>query len=97
VTGTSFTDSGRSPSTAYSYRVRAQDAALNLGPYSNAASATTPAAPTGLVAAYSFNEGTGTSVGDASGSGNAGSVGSATWSAAGKYGNALSFNGSRAQ
>ena len=40
------------PSTSYSYRVRATDAAGNLSPYSNIASATTPAAPTGLVAAY---------------------------------------------
>ena len=47
-----------------------------------------------LVAAYSFNEGTGTSVTDASGTGNAGSVANATWAAAGKYGGALSFNGS---
>jgi hypothetical protein len=36
-------------------------------------------------------------VADASGSGNAGSIGTATWSTAGKYGNALSFNGSGAQ
>jgi chitodextrinase len=97
TTGTTYTDSGRSPSTAYSYRVRAQDAALNLGPYSNTASATTPAASTGLVAAYSFNEGAGTSVADVSGRGNGGSIGSATWSSAGKYGNALSFNGSGAR
>ena len=61
VTGTTYADSGRSPSTAYSYRVRAQDAALNLGPYSTTASATTPApsdtqpptAPTGLAATAS--------------------------------------------
>jgi hypothetical protein len=97
VTGTTYSDSGRSPSTAYSYRVRAQDAALNLGPYSTTASATTPAASTGLVAAYSFNEGGGTSVADASGSGNGGSIGTAAWSTAGKYGNALSFNGSSAR
>jgi Concanavalin A-like lectin/glucanases superfamily len=77
--------------------VRAQDAALTLGPYSNTASATTPAAPTGLVAAYSFNEGAGTGVADASGGGNAGSIGSAAWTTAGKYGNALSFNGSSAR
>jgi glucose/arabinose dehydrogenase/chitodextrinase len=97
VTGTSYTDSGRSPSTAYSYRVRAQDAALNLGAYSNTASATTPAAPTGLAAAYSFNEGTGTTAADASGTGNPGTIGTAAWSTAGKYGNALSFNGTTAR
>jgi glucose/arabinose dehydrogenase/PKD repeat protein len=53
--------------------------------------------PGGLVAAYSFNEGSGASVADASGGGNVGSIGSATWSTAGKYGNALSFNGSSAR
>ena len=51
----------------------------------------------GLVAAYSFNEGSGTSVADASGSGNGGSIGSATWTTSGKYGGALSFNGTSAR
>lgn len=45
------------------------------------------------VAAYSFNEGTGSSVGDSSGNGNSGTVSGATWSTTGKFGNALSFNG----
>ena len=53
--------------------------------------------PAGLVAAYSFNEGSGTSVADASASANTGSIGTATWTTAGKYGNALSFNGSSAR
>jgi chitodextrinase len=42
---TTFSDTGRTPSTSYSYRVRATDAAGNLGPFSSTASATTPAAP----------------------------------------------------
>jgi hypothetical protein len=42
-TGLSFSDSGLTPSTAYDYRVRAIDAANNLGPYSPTASATTAA------------------------------------------------------
>ncbi len=41
--GTSFNDTGLTPTTAYSYRVRATDAAGDLGPYSNIASATTAA------------------------------------------------------
>jgi hypothetical protein len=53
-------------------------------------------APT-LVAAYSFNEGSGTTVADASGTGNGGTVGNATWSTQGKYGNALTFNGTNAR
>ena len=47
-TGTTFSDAGRSASTSYSYRVRAVDAAGNLGPYSGTATATTPASTSGL-------------------------------------------------
>lgn len=43
----------------------------------------------GLVAAYSFNEGTGATLYDSSGSGNNGVVSNATWSAAGKFGGRL--------
>jgi len=42
---TSFSDTGLTASTSYSYRVRATDAAGNLSGYSNTASATTPATP----------------------------------------------------
>ncbi|HZY89578.1 MAG TPA: hypothetical protein VFE78_32450, partial [Gemmataceae bacterium] len=48
----------------------------------------------GLVAAYNFNEGSGTVLHDVSGNGNNGAITNATWSSAGKYGGALSFNGS---
>ncbi|MBA3575476.1 MAG: LamG domain-containing protein [Pseudonocardiales bacterium] len=51
----------------------------------------------GLVAAYSFDEGAGNSVLDASGSGLTGVVNGATWSPQGKFGNALSFNGTNAR
>ena len=51
----------------------------------------------GLAAAYSFNEGLGASAADASGNGNTGSIGTATWIATGKFGNALSFNGTNAR
>src|SRR5437868_14648664 len=50
-------------------------------------------AATGLVAAYGFGEGTGTSVTDASGNGNTGTTSNTTWTTAGKFGNALQFNG----
>jgi fibronectin type 3 domain-containing protein len=46
----------------------------------------------GLVAYYTFNEGSGTSVNDSSGNGNTGTISGATWTT-GKYGGALSFNG----
>src|SRR5205814_9454835 len=42
-TTATFTDTGLTASTSYSYRVRATDAASNLGPYSNIATATTAA------------------------------------------------------
>src|SRR5229473_3316103 len=52
---TTFNDTGLTASTSYNYRVRATDASNNLGPFSNTASATTPAnaptAPTNLTAA----------------------------------------------
>ncbi len=44
-TTTTFNDTGRTPATAYRYRVRAVDAAGNFSAYSTIASATTPAAP----------------------------------------------------
>ena len=46
-----------------------------------------------LVAAYSFNEGTGSTIADASGNGNTGTISNATWTTAGKFGKALVFNG----
>lgn len=50
----------------------------------------------GLVAAYSFNQGSGTTAPDDSGNGNSGTLWNATWSASGRYGGAVSFNGSNA-
>ena len=51
-------------------------------------------APSGLVAAYTFAEGTGTTTADASGNSNAGTLaGGTAWSAAGRFGKALSFDG----
>src|SRR5262249_21799098 len=94
-TATTYNNTGLTPNTSYSYRVRAVDAAGNPGPYTNTfTAATSPSGGSSLVAAYGFNEGSGTLVGDASGSGNAGTVANGTWSASGKYGSALSFNGS---
>ncbi len=52
-----------------------------------------PPPPAGLVAAYGFDEGGGTTVADASGTGNAGAVSGASWTSAGKNAGALSFDG----
>ena len=46
----------------------------------------------GLVAAYAFDEGSGATAVDASGNGRDGAVAGATW-ATGRYGGALSFDG----
>jgi len=53
-------------------------------------------APAGLVAAYSFDEGAGTTVTDASGNTHVGTILGATWTPSGRYGGALSFNGTNA-
>jgi fibronectin type 3 domain-containing protein len=91
-TGLAYTDTNLAAGT-YSYRARATDAAGNLSPYSNVASAVVGGALPGVVAAFGFGEGTGTTVADASGNGITGTLQGATWTAAGKYGSALSFNG----
>jgi hypothetical protein len=96
-TGTTFTDSGLSPNTTYSYIVRAEDAASNLGPYSNPVTVTTLSSIPELVAAYSFDEGSGSTVTDLSGKGNNGTISNATWVTGGKYGKALQFNGTNAK
>jgi Concanavalin A-like lectin/glucanases superfamily/Fibronectin type III domain len=95
-TGTSYNDTGLAASTSYSYRVRAADAAANLSGYSNTATTSTQGTASSLVAAYSFNEGAGPTVVDSSGTGNGGTISNATWTTTGKFGSALSFNGTNA-
>jgi hypothetical protein len=48
-----------------------------------------------IVAAYSFDQGSGAILTDSSGSGNNGILSNASWSASGKYGSALQFTGAR--
>ena len=95
-TVTSYSDTGR-PAGTYYYKVVAEDAAGNLSPASNQATATVQAPSTGLAAAYGFDEGTGTTTADRSGNSNTGTLSNATWSTAGKFGNALFFNGTSAR
>jgi hypothetical protein len=49
-----------------------------------------------LVAAYNFDQGIGSVLTDVSGNGNNGTIVNGTWSTSGKYGDALSFNGTNA-
>ncbi len=53
----------------------------------------TTTVPTGLVAAYSLDAGSGTTITDASGHGITGTIHGATWTTTSKFGKALSFNG----
>jgi hypothetical protein len=81
---------------SYTYFVRCQDVAGNANtsdfPISfSVSNVVNP--PPGLVAAYSFNAGTGTVLADVSGHGNNGTINGATWTT-GHDGQALSFNGS---
>ena len=50
-------------------------------------------AVTGLVAAYSFDEGTGATLVDRSGRGHHGTIAGATWTTQGRFGSALAFDG----
>jgi concanavalin A-like lectin/glucanase superfamily protein/HYDIN/CFA65/VesB family protein len=93
VPTTTYSDTGLVSHTSYTYQVKATDAVGNFSPYSNTATATTLATVSGLVAAYSFDEGGGTTVNDLSGNGNTGTVSNTTWTSFGKYGNALVFDG----
>jgi hypothetical protein len=91
---TALADTGRIASTTYRYRVLAVDAAGNLGAYSNVASATTPSLPSGagLVAAYNFDAGVGTTLPDVSGNGHQGTLlNNPVWTT-GRYGSALQFS-----
>jgi hypothetical protein len=94
-TGTTYSDTSVAGGTSYSYRVRAVDAATNLGPYGNTATAVTPV-PSGPspVAAYAFEEGSGTSAADASGNGLTGTLTNGPTWVAGKYGGAVGLDGS---
>ncbi len=51
------------------------------------------AVTSGLVAAYGFDEGSGTAASDASGRGHTGTIGGAEWAAQGRFGKALRFDG----
>ena len=103
MTSTFSTTGGTSHSTtatglvnggSYSFFVRCQDVAGN--PNTNDFTigfSVAAGGDVGLVVAYGFNEGSGTSVGDSSGNGHTGVVSGATWTTAGRFGNALVFDG----
>jgi hypothetical protein len=77
---------------AHTISAVARDAAGNTTTSAGVPVTVSNAARSHLVAAYSFNEGTGTTIADSSGGGGTGTISQATW-AAGKFGTALSFDG----
>jgi glucose/arabinose dehydrogenase len=81
---------------SHTVTVRARDAAGNNTTSSpvTVTVSNTPVSPAGLVAAFGFDEGTGTTTTDASGTGNTGTLSNTAWTATGRYGKALTFNGS---
>jgi hypothetical protein len=85
-----------SAATTYHYRVKSKDAAGNSARSADYTLTTTALTDitSGLVAAYAFDEGTGATAADSSGSGNTATLHSVTWTGNAKFGNALSFNGS---
>ena len=89
-----FFFTGLAAGTSYSYRVRATDAAGNLSPYSNTATFSTAPAIYGPVTALGFHEGDGTTTADQTGNGIHGTLQGAAWTSSGKFGRAVSFNGS---
>lgn len=91
--GVAYSDAGLSAGSSYTYRVRATDAAGNLSSYSAQTTASTPAVAPGLITGYGFSEGSGTTTADASGNGLTGTLQSASWTASGRNGSALVFNG----
>jgi hypothetical protein len=93
ITGLAFDDIGLAAGTTYRYRARAEDARGNLGAYSDVVAGTTTAVSGGLVAAWGFNEGKGATAADVSGFVNSGVLDDADWTAQGRFGNALSFDG----
>jgi hypothetical protein len=94
VTSHSQALSGLAAATLYHYRVRSKDAAGNQAVSGDYTFTTAQSIDitTGLAAAYAFDEGSGSSSADFSGNANSATIYSGTW-ITGKYGKALSFNG----
>jgi hypothetical protein len=80
---------------SYQYYVRCQDAAGNANTSDFTISFTVATSSgAGLVAAYNFNEGSGSTLSDRTGNGHNGTITGATWNTQGRFGGALAFNGS---
>ena len=93
TTGTTFTVPGLSCSTGHLLEVEAFDGPGNVSSRASVTGSTTACDSfPGLVAAYAFDDGSGTTLLDASGYGRNGTVTGATWTT-GRNGGALAFDG----
>jgi hypothetical protein len=86
-------DSRTASNGTHTLAARARDAAGNQTTSTAISVVVSNAALPGPIAAYGFNEGTGTTSADRSGNANTATITGATWTNAGKYGKALSFDG----
>ena len=87
-------DSATTSNGAHTLSAVARDAAGNRSSASvDVTVSNTSSTPSGLVAAYGFNDGSGAQTRDSSGQGNTGTIAGATWTTNGKFGSALSFDG----
>lgn len=77
----------------YQLSARARDAAGNQGTSPSVSVTVDNRVSAGLVAAYGFNEGSGSTAQDRSGNSLHGAISGATWTTDGRFGNALSFDG----
>ena len=87
------------PNGAHTLTAVARDPSANAATSASVpVTVTNTGPPPGVVAAYGFDAGSGTAVADGSGNGNNGTLTNATWAGAtaGRFGNALSFNGTNA-
>lgn len=92
ATSASYSIATTTSASAGTYSVVVKNAAGTVTS-ANAVLSITTANANGLVAAYSFDEASGTTVKDLSGNGNTGTLVNASWTTSGKYRGALSFNG----
>jgi hypothetical protein len=86
-------DSRAATNGSHTLTARARDAAGNQTTSGPVAVTTSNQGPPGLVAAYGFNEGSGTTTADASGNANTATIAGAAWNVSGRFGRALSFDG----
>jgi hypothetical protein len=94
VTGTSYQNTNLLASTTYTYAVTSYDAANNeSGPSAKATATTQTQSPAALIAAYSFDAGSGPTLADASGNNRNGTLVNGPMWTTGQAGGALSFDG----